>query len=145
MAMTNRLWIAAFFAATPILALTPMAFPASQDAGCARSAAGARYNQRVFSSLMRRNDVIAARKLEAYKVTRVKPRDVKSVSDHAICERAAIAYARVLNAESSGRKVHILRVGDRYVVTDLGYQPGSYRRAVTFDSTFTRPFALVTE
>jgi hypothetical protein len=143
--MHNRLWIAAVFAAAPILALSPMAFPASHDAGCARSAVGARHNQRVFSSLMRRNDAIAARKLADYQVTRVRSRDVKAVSDPVICERAAVAYARVMREESRGRKVQILRVGDRYIVIDPDYKPDSYHRAVTFDSTFSLPFALVAE
>ncbi|MDO8501889.1 MAG: hypothetical protein Q7S20_08590 [Gemmatimonadaceae bacterium] len=143
--MHTRLWIAAAVAATPILALSPVAFPATHEAGCVRPAPGARYNQRLFTSLMRRRDAIAERTLAVYNVMRVKSRDVKPVSDPALCARAAIAYGRALHAESPDRKVHILRVGDRYVVMDPDYRPDDYHRAVTFDSTFTRPLALVAE
>ena len=143
--MHNRLWIAGILAAAPILALSPAAFPASHDAGCVRAVAGVRYNQRLFSSLMRRKDQIADRMLRTYNVHRVSRRDVKPVTDPVVCERAAIAYGRVLNDRSDDRKVHILRVGDRYIVMDPAYQPDDYHRAVTFDSTFTRPFAFVAE
>jgi hypothetical protein len=143
--MHNRLWIAGILAATPILALSPAAFPASNEAGCVRSVAGARYNQRLFSSLMRRKDAIAERTLRTYGVERVSRREVKPVTDPVICERAAMAYGRVMKAEASDRKVHILRVGDRYIVMDPDYRPDDFQRAVTFDSTFTRPLALVAE
>ena len=143
--MHNRLWIAGILAATPILALSPAAFPASNEAGCVRSVAGARYNQRLFSSLMRRKDAIAERTLRTYGVERVSRREVKPVTDPVICERAAMAYGRVMKAEASDRKVHILRVGDRYIVMDPDYRPDDFQRAVTFDSTFTRPIALVAE
>jgi hypothetical protein len=143
--MHNRLWIAGILAATPILALSPAAFPASHDAGCVRAVAGARYNQRLFTALMRRKDQIAERTLRTYNVSRVPRREVKPVTDPVVCERAAVAYGRVLNDQSDDRKVHILRVGDRYIVMDPSYQPDDYHRAVTFDSTFTKPFAFVAE
>ena len=143
--MHNRLWIAGILAATPILALSPAAFPASHDAGCVRAVAGARYNQRLFTSLMRRKDQIADRMLRTYNVSRVPRREVKPVTDPVVCERAAMAYGRVLNDQSDDRKVHILRVGDRYIVMDPSYQPDDYHRAVTFDSTFTKPLAFVAE
>lgn len=143
--MHNRLWIAGILAATPILALSPAAFPASHDAGCVRTVAGARYNQRLFTSLMRRKDAIADRMLRTYGVGRVKRSEVKPVTDPVVCERAAMAYGRVFNDQSDDRKVHILRVGDRYIVTDPSYQPDDYHRAVTFDSTFTRPIAFIAE
>jgi hypothetical protein len=41
--------------------------------------------------------------------------------------------------------VHILRVGDRYIVMDPDFQPDDYHRAVTFDSSFTRALAVVAE
>lgn len=143
--MHNRLWIAAVLAAAPILALSPMAFPRSHDAGCATSPAETSSNRRLFSSLMRQNDAVAERQLARYHVTRVKSWDVRSISDRGICERAATAYARVLHEEAQGRKVHILRVGDRYIVVDAGYRTDDSRRAVTFDSTFRAPLAVVTE
>lgn len=143
--MHNRLWVAGILAATPILALTPVAFPASHEAGCVRGVAGARYNQRLFSSIMRRKDAIAERMLTTYQVMRVKSRDVKPVNDPVICERAAAAYGRVFKLEDTERKVHILRVGDRYIVMDPDYQPDDYHRAVTFDSSFSRALALVAE
>lgn len=143
--MHNRLWFAGILAATPILALTPVAFPASHEAGCVRGVAGARYNQRLFASIMRRKDAIAERTLAVYHVMRVKPRDVKPVSDPAVCVRAAVAYGQVFKSEDAGRKVHILRVGDRYIVMDPNYQPDDYHRAVTFDSSFSTALALVAE
>ena len=143
--MHNRLWIAGILAATPILALSPAAFPASHDAGCVRSSAGVRYNQRLFTSLMRRKDKVAEKTLKTYGVDRVKRSEIRAVNDPVVCERAAMAYGRVLNDPSEDRKVHILRVGDRYIVMDPDYQPDDYHRAVTFDSTFTNPIALVAE
>jgi hypothetical protein len=143
--MQNRLWFAAIIAATPILALSPVAFPASHQPGCVRATPGARYNLRLFHSLMRRRDTIAAKTLSVYKVERVKPHEVLPVSDPAVCERAAVAYGRAVNQASLDRKVHILRVGNRYIVMDPGYRPDDYHRAVTFDSTFTQPLALVAE
>ena len=143
--MHNRLWIAGILAATPILALSPAAFPASHNAGCLRLVAAARSNQRPFTSLMRRKDSIADRTLRTYNVSRVDRREVKSVTDPVICERAAIAYGRVFNDQSDDRKVHILRIGDRYIVMDPSYKPDDYHRAVTFDSTFTKPLAFVAE
>jgi hypothetical protein len=143
--MHNRLWVAAILAATPILALSPVAFPASHDAGCVRGVAGARYNQRLFASIMRRRDAIAERTLAVYNVMRVKSRDVKAVSDPVVCERAAVAYSNAVNQQAADRKVHILKIGDRYIVMDPDYQPDDYHRAVTFDSTFSKPLALVAE
>jgi hypothetical protein len=89
--MHTRLWIAAAVAATPILALSPAAFPASHEGGCAKVVAGARYNQRLFTSLMRRRDALAERTLAVYNVMRVKAREVKPVSDPVVCSRAAEA------------------------------------------------------
>ena len=94
---------------------------------------------------MRRKDAVAERTLRTYNVERVKRREIKAVTDPVVCERAAIAYGRVLRDESSDRKVHILRVGDRYIVMDPDYVPDEFHRAVTFDSTFTKSFAVVAE
>jgi hypothetical protein len=143
--MHNRLWIAGILAATPILALSPAAFPASHDAGCVHSTAGARYNQRLFTSLMRRKDPKAERTLQVYNVDRVRSREIKPVTDPVVCERAANAYSSAVKQDEADRKVHILRVGDRYIVMDPDFQPDDYHRAVTFDSTFTRPLAVVAE
>jgi len=143
--MHARLWIAAAVAATPMLVLSPAAFPASHEPGCAKIVAGARYNQRLFTSLMRRKDALAERTLAVYKVPRVSSRDVKPVNDPVVCSRAAEAYSAALNDKSEDRKVHILRVGDRYIVMDAEYRPDDYHRAVTFDSTFTKALALVAE
>ena len=143
--MHTRLWIAAAFAATPILALSPVAFPAADDAGCVKAVAGARYNQRLFMSLMKRRDAIAERTLAVYNVVRVKSRDVKPVTDPVVCSRAAAAYNAAVKDDAPDRKVHILRVGDRYIVTDPDFLPDEYHRAVTFDSTFSKPLALVAE
>lgn len=143
--MHTRLWIAAAVAATPILALCPVAFPAAHDAGCVRAVAGARYNQRLFVSLMRRRDAFAERTLAVYNVMRVKSRDVKPITDPVVCSRAAAAYNVALKEDDPDRKVHILRVGDRYIVMDPDYLPDDYHRAVTFDSSFSKPLALVAE
>jgi hypothetical protein len=143
--MHNRLWIAGILAAAPILALSPAAFPASHDAGCVHGTAGARYNQRLFTSLMRRKDPKAERTLQVYNVDRVRSRDIRPVSDPVVCERAANAYSSAVKQDEPDRKVHILRVGDRYIVMDPDYQPDDYHRAVTFDSTFTKPLAVIAE
>jgi hypothetical protein len=143
--MHNRLWIAGILAATPILALSPAAFPASNEAGCVHTTAGARYNQRLFTSLMRRKDTNAERTLSVYGVERVKAREIKPITDPVVCERAALAYGRAVQQDDPGRRVHILRVGDRYVVMDPDFVPDDYHRAVTFDSTFTKAVAVVAE
>jgi hypothetical protein len=143
--MHNRLWIAAIVAATPILALSPVAFPRAHDAGCVRPVPGSRYNQRLFASLMRRNDRLAEKTLAVYKVPRVRSWDVKPVSDAGTCVRASRAYTRVFHDAKLNRQVHVLRVGDRYIVTDPDYIVDDYHRAVTFDSTFSRVLALVAE
>lgn len=143
--MHTRLWIAAVVAATPILALSPVAFPAKHEAGCVKAIAGERYNQRLFMSLMRRKDAIAERHLAVYNVTRVKSREVKPVSDPVVCARAAAAYNVAVSDDSPDRQVHILKVGNRFIVMDPDYRPDEYHRAVTFDSTFTRPLAMVVE
>ncbi|HZK77710.1 MAG TPA: hypothetical protein VFC35_02295 [Gemmatimonadaceae bacterium] len=143
--MHNRLWIAAIVATTPILALSPVAFPAAHTAGCVRPVLGSMYNQRLFLSLMRRRDALAERTLAVYKVLRVKPKDVKPITDPATCSRAANAYTQVVHDSNAGRKVHILRVGNRYIVMDPDYVVDDYHRAVTFDSTFTNALALIAE
>src|SRR5512140_782388 len=129
-AMHNRLWIAVIVATTPILALSPAAFPASHTPGCVRPVPGSRYNQRLFLSLMRRRDAMADRTLAVYKVARVKAKDVKPVSDPATCSRAANAYTQVVHDSTRDRKVHILRVGDRYIVMDPEFIVDDYHRAV---------------
>lgn len=143
--MHNRLWIAGILAASPILALSPAAFPASNDAGCVRTTAGARHNQRLFTSLMRRKDAQAERTLSVYRVERVKAREIKPVTDPVVCERAALAYGHAVRQDNPARRVHIVRVGDRYVVVDPAFIPDDYHRAVTFDSTFTKTLAVVAE
>jgi hypothetical protein len=139
-AMHSRLFVAAMIAATPILALSPAAFPEGSEAGCERATAGARQVQRQFMSLMRRRDSDAAKVLAEYGVTRVKSREVKQVNDDVICESAALAYGRAVGDDSQGRRVHILHIGGRFVVLD----PDD-KRTVTFDSTFAQPVAVVTE
>src|SRR6478672_12020676 len=103
-AMHNRLWIAAIVATTPILALSPAAFPTSHNPGCVRPVPGSRYNQRHFLALMRRRDAIAERTLAVYKVPRVKAKDVKPISDPATCSRAANAYTQAVHDSSPDRK-----------------------------------------
>lgn len=143
--MHTRLWIAALLAATPILALSPVAFPADRTPGCVRPDPMSRYNQRLFTSLMRRKDEIARRTIAAYKVPRVRSREIQPVTEPVMCTRAAVAYGRALHDDAVGRRVHILRVGDRYVVMDPEYKVDQYHRAVTFDSTFSKPLAVVAE
>jgi hypothetical protein len=143
--MHNRLWIAALVAATPILALSPAAFPVSHAPGCVRPVVGSRYNQGLFLSLMRRHDALAEKTLAVYKVSRVKARDVKPINDPATCSRAANAYTQVVQDSSSSRKVHVLKVGNRYIVMDPDYVVDDYHRAITFDSTFSTALALIAE
>ena len=78
--MHNRLWIAAIVATTPILALSPAAFPASHSPGCVKPMLGSRYNERLMLSLMRRKDALASRTLAVYNVERVKAKDVKPIN-----------------------------------------------------------------
>ncbi len=143
--MHNRLWIAAIVAATPILALSPVAFPHPHYAGCMRPVPGSRYNQQLFKSLMRRRDAIASKTLAAYNIPRVKSWDISPVSDAETCTRAANAYSQVIHDPKLDRQVHVLRIGDGYIVIDPDYVPDEYHRAITFDSTFTKPLALVSE
>ncbi len=80
-----------------------------------------------------------------YNVARVKSREVGAVTDIGVCGRAAVAYGKALSDNTPNRKVHILRVGDRYIVMDPDYLPDDYHRAVTFDSTFSTVLAVVAE
>lgn len=143
--MHHRLRIAAILAATPLLALSPVAFPAHPEAGCVRGVLGSRYNQRLFLSLMRRKDQIADRFFDTYKVERVKSGDVQPVNDPVLCARAAAAYGKALHDENEVRKVHILRVGSRFIVMDPELIVDDHHRAVTFDSRFSAPLAVVAE
>jgi hypothetical protein len=132
-------------AASPLLALGLVASPSHNEPGCAPAIIGSRYNHRLFVSLMRRKDKIAERFLTVYNVPRVSVVQVRPVSNPAICRRAAIAYSNVVNAGVSNRRVHVLRVGPRYIVMDPDYVVEKHHRAVTFDSTFTKAVALVAE
>jgi hypothetical protein len=143
--MHHRLRIAALLAATPLLALSPVAFPAHREPGCARGVVGSRYNQRLFVSLTRRKDHIADRFFDTYKVPRVRQSEVRPINDPVLCARAAAAYGTALHDDTEGRKVHILRVGNRYIVMDPQYVVDDQHRAITFDSTFSTPLALVAE
>ncbi len=143
--MHTRLWIAALLAATPILALSPVAFPGERAPGCVRPDPSSRYNQRLFTSLMRRDDDNARKTLIAYDVPRVRSADVQSITEPVVCARASVAYGKALHDETHGRRVHILRVGSRYIVMDPEYEVDQYHRAVTFDSTFSKALAVIAE
>lgn len=143
--MHTRLWIAALVAATPILALSPVAFPGERSPGCVRSDPSSRYNQRVFTSLMRRSDENARETLVTYSVPRVSSREVQAVTEPVMCARAAVAYGKALHDDTPGRRVHILRVGNRFIVMDPDYKVDRYHRAVTFDSTFSTALAVIAE
>ncbi len=142
--MQNRLLFAALLAATPILALSPVAFPETDDTRCVRATAGARRVQRQFMSLMRRRDEESDRLLQAHAVPHVRSGEVRQVSDPDLCAKAATAYGRALRDRTS-RKVHILHIGGRFVVVDPEFVPDSRFRVMTFDSTFSQPLALVAE
>lgn len=137
--------LALILSAAPVLALGVVSPTPSPKAGCIRGAYGSRYNERLFRSVMRRSDKVAGKFLKAYNVPRVKPSEVRPVSDPVVCRRAAIAYGKVLNADDLDRKVHVLRVGDRYIVMDPDLIVDNQHRAVTFDSTLTKAVALVAE
>jgi hypothetical protein len=132
-------------AATPLLALGLIASPPHNEPGCARPVVGSRYNYHLFRSLMHRKDKIAVRFLAVYNVPRVAPLQVRPVSNPTVCRRAAIAYGKVINEGTQPRKVHILRVGQRFIVMDPDYIVDNHHRAVTFDSTLTKAVALVNE
>lgn len=140
----RNLRLAAVIAATPLLALGLVASPQHNEPGCARPVPGSRYNQQLFRSLMRRKDKVAERFLTVYNVRRVSPFDVRPVSNPRVCKRASLAYGKALN-QPSVHKVHILRVGTRFVVMDPDYVVDNHHRAVTFDSTFTKAVAVVAE
>ena len=110
-----------------------------------RGIAGSPYNQHLFKSLMNRKDKIAARFLTAYNVGKVSSLDVRTINDPVVCRRAALAYGKVVGKDDPGRKVHILRVGSRYIVMDPEFIVDNHHRAVTFDSTLTKAIALVSE
>jgi hypothetical protein len=129
-AMHYRLRLAAILATAPLLALSLVAFPAKQQAGCVRGIAGSPYNQRLLS---------------VYNVPRVSSLEVRPVIDPVVCHRAAVAYGKVVRQEDPGRKVHILRVGTRYIVMDPDFVIDNRHRAVTFDSTLTKAIALIAE
>jgi hypothetical protein len=137
--------LALILSAAPVLALGVVTPSSSPKAGCIRGAYGSRYNQRLFRSLMRRSDKIAGTFLKVYNVPRVKPSEVRPVNDPVICQRAAVAYGKALSAEDGNRQVHVLRVGNRYIVMDPDFVVDNQHRAVTFDSTLTHPVALVAE
>lgn len=143
--MHNRLRLAAVLAASPLLALGLVASPSRHEPGCAHPVVGSRYNQRLFVSLMHRKDKVSDRFLTAYNVPRVSPFQVRPVSNPTLCRRAALAYGKVVNEGDQPRRVHILRVGARYIVMDPDYFVNNHHRAVTFDSTFTKAVALVAE
>lgn len=143
--MQIRLLFAALIAATPILALSPAAFPASDDPACVRATAGARQVQRKFMSLMRQRDDEGDRNLAAHAVPRVRSREVKQVSERELCEKAREAYRHAVRDDSSDGKVHIIHIGGRFIVVDPDLVRGSRQHLVTFDSSFTRPLAVVTD
>jgi hypothetical protein len=94
---------------------------------------------------MRRSDKVAEKVLKAYSVPRVKPSEVRPVNDPVICQRAAVAYGKALSAEDGDRQVHILRVGNRYIVMDPDFVVENQHRAITFDSTLTTALAHVAQ
>ena len=137
--------LALILSAAPVLALGVVSPTPSPKAGCVRGAYGSRYNQRLFRSVMRRSDKVAGKVLKAYNVPRVKPSEVRPVNDPVICQRAAVAYGKAVSAEDGGRQVHILQVGNRYVVMDPDFTVDNQHRAVTFDSTLTTALAHVAQ
>jgi hypothetical protein len=143
--MFHNLRLAVMLAATPLLALGLVASPQHDEPGCAKPVVGSRYNQQLFRSLMRRKDKTAERFLKVYNVSRVSPFEVRPVSNPSICKRAALAYGQAVNEPKSPHKVHILRVGKRFIVMDPRYVVDNHHRAVTFDSSFTKAVALVAE
>jgi hypothetical protein len=143
--MPQSLRLVLILSAAPVLALGVVAPRTHPQPGCIHATAENRYNQRLFRSLMRRKDKIAERFLSAYKVPRVSVLQVQPVIDPVVCRRAAVAYGRAINENEPGRKVHILRVGDRYIVMDPAYVVDNHHRAVTFDSTLTKAVALIAE
>ena len=143
--MPPRLRLAAVLAATPLLALGLIASPSHNEPGCARPVAGSRYNHQLFRSLMRRKDQTSERFLKAYNVPRVSPLEVRPVSNPKVCKRAAVAYGVAVNQTNSAHRVHVLRVGKRFIVMDPDYVVDNHHRAVTFDSTLTNAVAFVAE
>lgn len=59
------------------------------------------------------------------------------------CRAAVIAYTMVLQDTADERSVHVIKIGNRYVVMDPFKWAGQVTPTVTFDSTFTNALARV--
>ncbi|HEV2642593.1 MAG TPA: hypothetical protein VGT98_07800 [Candidatus Elarobacter sp.] len=74
------------------------------------------------------------------KVPKVDSASVAFVTDTTVCRAAAVAYTAVVGDSSSSRVVHVLQIGNRYVVHDPFTWAGQGAAPrMTFDSTFTVP------
>lgn len=143
--MPNRLLIAALVAVTPFLAMSRLAAPVENEAGCVLAMHGARSEQRSLMSMMRSRSLEVQAKLRRYKVDGARPSDVELVTDDHVCAQAATAYGSVVRDTEPDRHVTVLQVRDRFVVRDPEFKPDKHHRSVTFDSTFSEAFAVVVE
>ena len=96
-------------------------------------------------SLMRQRGHESDSNLAAYAIPRVRSREVKQVSDRELCEKAREAYRHAVRDDSPGGKVHIIHIGGRFIVVDPDLVRDRRQQLVTFDSSFTRPLAVVTD
>lgn len=84
---------------------------------------------------------VAARTQAA--IPKIDSTTIAFVSDTVVCRAAAIAYTTALRDTTTDRSVHVIKIGNRYVVLDPFKWPGQVTPEVTFDSAFTAEIARV--
>ena len=127
------------------IALIPLHAHALQTAGpCAPSNTGlAQDLASLFKWMMAGDDSsrVGARTRAA--IPKVDSTTITFVSDTALCRTAANAYTAALQDTTAMRSVHVIKIGNRYVVLDPFKWAGQITPAVTFDSTFSTELARV--
>ena len=98
---------------------------------------GLRYETK---ALMDRTDEMGLQIFRIRALERVPVSEVEIVTSNATCQRAALAYARNLGVSPSRPRVHVVKVGARYLVVDLRNNPG-WLTVVTFDQSFDKALA----
>jgi len=76
-------------------------------------------------------------------IPKVDSATVTFVSDTTLCRTAATAYTSALQDTTATRSVHVIKIGNRYIVLDPFKWAGQLTPAVTFDSTFSTELARV--
>jgi hypothetical protein len=89
------------------------------------------------------DDSVRVKSRELMDIPKVDSMAIGFVSDTAICRAAVIAYTRVLQDTAEERSVHVIKIGNRYLVSDPLKWAGQVAPTVTFDSTFANMLARV--